>query len=93
VNNGPMFLAAMNDRTRLLIFKMITPSVPQTTEEFARQEGFQIGGQLPFATPFQRLIWKDDVPEVIEREVEAMIALIEGAADTGVLTGGAARSV
>ncbi len=79
VNNGPLFLAAMNDRTRHLIFKMITPSVPQTTEEFVRQEGFQIGGQLPFATPFQRLVWEDDVLEVIEREFEALVAAIEGA--------------
>jgi hypothetical protein len=93
VNNGPLFLAAMNDRTRLLIFKMITPSVPQTTEEFVRQEGFQIGGQLPFATPVQRLVWEDDVPEVIERECEAMIASIDGAAGPEALTGGAARSV
>jgi hypothetical protein len=93
VNNGPLFLAAMNDRTRLLMFKMITPSVPQTTEEFLRQEGFQIGRQLPFATPFQRVIWEDDVVEVIEREFEAMIAHIEGAADTEVLTGVAARGV
>ncbi len=93
VNNGPLFLAAMNDRTRLLIFKMITPSVPQTTEEFMRQEGFQIGAQLPFATPVQRLIWEDDVLEVIEREFEAMIARVEGAAGTEALTRGAARSV
>ncbi len=93
VNNGPLFLAAMNDRTRLLIFKMITPSVPQTTEEFVRQEGFQIGAQLPFATPFQRLVWEDDVLEVIEREFEAMVAHIEGAADTEVVRQGAARSV
>ncbi len=93
VNNGPLFLAAMNDRTRLLIFKMITPSVPQTTEEFVRQEGFQIGGQLPFATPFQRLVWQDDVPEVIDREFEAMVAHIEGPAGTEVLTPESARSV
>jgi hypothetical protein len=78
VNNGPLFLAAMNDLTRLLIFKIITPSVPQTTEEFVGQEGFQIGGQLPFATPFQRLVWEDDTLEVIEREFEAFVARVEG---------------
>ncbi len=77
VNNGPLFMAAMNDRTRLLIFKMITPTVPQTTEEFVRQEGFQIGGQLPFATPRQRLVWEDDALEVIDREFQAMVASIE----------------
>lgn len=79
VSNGPLYFAAMNDQVRLLMFKIITPSVPQTTEEFMRQLGFQIGGQMPFATPFQRLIWQDDVLEVIEREFEAMVAHIEGA--------------
>ena len=93
VNNGPLIFAAMNDRVRLLIFKMITPSVPQTTEEFMRQLGFQIGAQLPFATPFQRFVWEDDRLEVIEREFKAMMARIEGAANTGLLTSGAARSV
>lgn len=77
VNNGPLFLAALNDRARLLLFKIITPSVPQTTEEFVRQEGFQIHGQLPFATPLQRLVWEDDVLQVIEREFETMVAAIE----------------
>ncbi|TMI82270.1 MAG: hypothetical protein E6H04_05070 [Bacillati bacterium ANGP1] len=93
VNNGPLFLAAMNERARLLIFKIITSTVPQTTEEFMRQEGFQIGAQLPFATPFQRLVWEDDTLEVIEREFKAMVARIEGTVDTGLLTSGAARSV
>lgn len=79
VNNGPLIFAVMNDRVRVLIFKMITPSVPQTTEEFMRQLGFQIGAQLPFATPFQRLVWEDDTLEVIEREFQAMVASIEDA--------------
>lgn len=95
VNTGPLILATMNDRVRLLIFKLITPSVPQTTEEFMRQLGFQIGGQLPFATPFQRLVWEDDALDVIEREFEAMITSIEGAVGTEVptLRGGPPRLV
>ena len=28
VNNGPLIFAAMNDRVRLLVFKLVTPSVP-----------------------------------------------------------------
>ena len=68
VNNGPLFMCALNARTRLLIFKIITPSVPQTTEELMSKLGFEIGGQLPFATPFQRLVWEDDTLETIERE-------------------------
>lgn len=77
VNNGPLFMCALNARTRLLIFKIITPSVPQTTEELMSKLGFKIGGQLPFATPFQRLVWEDDTLETIEREFYRLTAQIE----------------
>ena len=80
VNNGPLLMGALSARPHLLVFKMITPSVSQTTEEFMRRLGFDIGGQLPFATPWQRLVWEDDRLEVIEREFSAMVARIEAAA-------------
>jgi len=85
VNNGPLLMAALSDQTRVLVFKIITPSVPQTTEEFMRQLGFQIGGQLPFATPFQRLVWEDDTLEVIEREFTAMVARMGRAPGAGLV--------
>src|SRR5207247_3732084 len=53
VNTGPLFMCAMNERTRLLVVKLLTPSVPQATEEFVSRLGFEIGGQLSFATPWQ----------------------------------------
>lgn len=77
VNNGPLFMCALNARTRLLIFKIITPSVPQTTEELMSKLGFEIGGQLPFATPFQRLVWEDDTVETIQREFVKLVHQIE----------------
>jgi hypothetical protein len=77
VNNGPFLMGALSASVRLLAFKMITPSVPQTTEEFMARLGFEIGGQLPFATPFQRLVWEDDRLDVIEREFKDMVARIE----------------
>lgn len=81
VNNGPLFTCALNARTRLLIFKIITPSVPQTTEELMSKLGFEIGGQLPFATPFQRLIWEDDTLGTIEREFYRLATEIESGND------------
>lgn len=77
VNNGPFLMSILAARTRLLAFKMVTPSVPQTTEEFMRRLGFDIGQQLPFSTPWQRLVWEDDRLEVIEREFADMVARIE----------------
>ena len=90
VNNGPFLMAALGSLSRLLVFKMVTPSVPQTTEEFMRRLGFEVGGQLPFAGPFQRLVWEDDRLDVIEREFTAMVARIEAAEGTPAL--GAAAS-
>ncbi|MGE0474888.1 MAG: hypothetical protein AB7P17_14740, partial [Nitrospirales bacterium] len=77
VNNGPMFMCALNKRTRLLIFKLITASVPQTTKELIASLGFEIGGQLPFATSFQKLVWADDTLPVIEQEFQDMVEHIE----------------
>jgi hypothetical protein len=77
VNTGPLFMCVLNAKTRVLIFKMITPEAPQATEEFLVKLGYRIGGQLPFATPFQRLIWEDDTLETIEREFSRMVDQIE----------------
>jgi hypothetical protein len=77
VNNGPLFMCAHNARTRFLIFKILTPSVPQTTVEFMTKLGFKIGGQLPFATPLQRLVWEDDTLQNIEREFVKLVHQIE----------------
>jgi hypothetical protein len=81
VNNGPLFLCVLNARTRLLMFKIVTPEVPQTTSELISKLGYQIGGQVPFATPYQRWVWEDDTIEVIEREFSQIVKLIELAAD------------
>jgi hypothetical protein len=77
VNNGPLFMCALNARTRVLIFKIVTPDVPQTTEELIATLGFKIGGQLPFATPYQRLVWEDDTLQVIENEFATLVHQIE----------------
>ena len=79
VNCGPLFMSVLNAEMRVLIFRIVTPSVPQTSEAFLRQLGYEIGGQLPFATPFQRLIWENDSLEVIEREFFAMVERIDRA--------------
>jgi hypothetical protein len=80
VNNGPLLMAALAPRPRILVFKMLTPSVPQTTAEFMRRLGFEIGAQWPFCGPFQHLVWEDDDLDVIEREFYAIQARIESSA-------------
>lgn len=73
VNNGPMGLCWLNDRTRYITFKMLSESVPQATTEYMQHLGFEIGRSLPFATPLQKWVWEDDTLEVIEREFGAFV--------------------
>ena len=77
VNNGPMALCWLNERTRYITFKMVTPSVSQTTVAFNRSRGFEPNQSLPFATAFQMWVWEDDSLDVIEREFQQMVARIE----------------
>jgi hypothetical protein len=77
VNNGPMGLCWLNDQTRYITFKMVTPTVAQTTVEFNRSRGFEPNESLPFATPLQKWVWEDDTVEVIRREFQSMVAVIE----------------
>jgi hypothetical protein len=79
VNGGPLFMAALNELVRVLIFKIVTPGVPQADAQFLRQLGFEIGGQLPFASQFQKLVWSDDTLETITKEFASMVAIIEAA--------------
>jgi len=77
VNNGPMALCWLNERTRYITFKILTPGVAGSTVAFNRSRGFEPNESLPFATPFQKWVWEEDTPEVIEREFQAMVARIE----------------
>ena len=56
--------------------------------------GFKIGGQMPFATPFQRLVWEDDTLQVIEHEFIKLVHQIEESEpmSAGILTSSPAAS-
>ena len=77
VNNGPMGLCWLNERTRFVTIKMATPGVPQTTLDYMRSLGFEAGRSLPFATPYQELVWQDDTPDAIAEAFARVAARIE----------------
>ena len=77
VNTGPMGLCWLNDTTRYATLKMAPLGVPQTTLDYFRTLGFEPGRSLPFAGPFQELVWEDDTPEAIERAFARLVAGIE----------------
>jgi hypothetical protein len=73
VNNGPMGLCWLNERARYLTFKILTDEAPQTTPEYMRHLGFDIGKSLPFAKPWQKWVWEQDSLPVIQREFAEML--------------------
>jgi len=79
VNNGPMGLCWLDDRTRYVTFKMSTPTVPQTTHAYLRSLGFEPGQSLPFATAGQLWCWEDDGADTLWHEFEAAVRRIEAA--------------
>jgi hypothetical protein len=81
VNNGPMGLCWLNRTTRYITLRMLTDGVPQTTIDFNMSFGFEPDRNLPFATPFQKWLWREpDTAEVVRREFDLMVQSIAGAA-------------
>jgi hypothetical protein len=80
VANGPMQLQWLNPDCRFLIFRLLVPENIRARPTTMRSLGLEIGGQIPGAKPFQRLIWEEDRFEVIRREFERMVAEIDGIA-------------
>lgn len=77
VNNGPHLLCLFNARCRCLMFKLLTEDVPQTTPQFMRFLGFELGQTPTLAARFHRWVWEDDDLPVIRREFARMQADIE----------------
>ena len=77
-STGPMALYVLNEKTPYLIFKILTPDVPQATAEWLTNLGIEIGAERhSFATPYQRLVWEDDDLDVIRREFQTMCETLE----------------
>ena len=86
VPNGPGVICWLDERIRLLMFKMLTEASNNASSLYVASQGLKIGGQAPFATPFQRMVWEPDTLEVIEREFAAMVERI-GDAPIGIEPG------
>jgi hypothetical protein len=83
VNNGPMGLCWLNERTRYITFKILNGAAPQTSAEYMRFLGFEIDRSLPFATQWQQWVWEEDDLDTIDAAFRAMVSRIEkdGAGD------------
>jgi hypothetical protein len=86
INNGPAAMLLLNPLTRYLSFKMVTEAVQCTTPGHHRKWNWlDPGDQLQYATPFQRLVWKEDTADVLAAEFADMVHIIESGAFASVL--------
>ncbi len=76
VVHGPMELCWYNEHCRYLLFCPVNTAA-LTTEEVLGREGFEVGGQLPFARPWQRWVWEADDLLAIRREFAGMHDVLE----------------
>ena len=77
VNNGPMALCLLSRRP-LLYFKPVTYGVYATSPEFwANANGIPVGTQPPWFSPYQKIVWENDTPEVLSRELHSWLARLE----------------
>jgi tetratricopeptide (TPR) repeat protein len=77
IPNGPGVLGMLSGSIRFIMFKMLTEEFANTSTGHVQSLGFKIGGQVPHATPFQRLVWEPDDSDVIQREFVAMADRID----------------
>lgn len=78
VNSGPMVLCWLNKNCRYLTFKLKCDDVEHTSAQTMQWLGFSLDQSLPFASPSQRWVWADDQFEIIQREFNDTIEIIEG---------------
>jgi tetratricopeptide (TPR) repeat protein len=78
VSNGTSELCRLSDRARYLYFKVVVEGEDSASNLLVASQGIEIGGQLPHASKFQRMIWKSDDADVIKQEFLAMAQLIKG---------------
>jgi hypothetical protein len=73
---GPTELCWYNERARYLLFIAVGSAAVQTEAALIRN-GHQIGRDLDFAKPYQRIVWQLDELATIRREFLAMEAFLE----------------
>ena len=83
VNNGPMGLCWLNERTRYITFKILNKAAPNTSAEYMKFLGFEIGRSLPFATSGQQWVWAEDELPIIEQAFAAMAAQLDSSSTLG----------
>ena len=76
VMHGPLELVWYNETCRYAVFMPLGAS-PQSEVTFLEERGFVIGQDLPFARPWQRIVWEPDNIAAVKRVFSEMAPLID----------------
>ena len=83
IMHGPLELCWYNEQARYLLFIPVG-TTRVTNPEFLIESGLEVGTDLAFAKPWQRLVWGPDVASSIAREFASMLPLLEAQQDDAV---------
>ena len=75
--SGPLDLCVLNPVARYVFLKVLAPGTKLASLEALEGMGFKKDTTPPFATQFQKWVWKDDTRDVIEAEFREMVTRIE----------------
>lgn len=76
ISQGPMELCWFNESCRYLLFFLLD-SAPLTSIGPLRSQGIDVGGNMPFAKPWQRWVWERDDFDVIVKHFSSFLPLLE----------------
>ena len=78
IQNGVSVVSLLSNKTRYIQFKMITEQIGSTTiKHYKEYLRLNIGDNWYGATKYQKLIWEDDDFDVLKRETDAMLKVLE----------------
>lgn len=78
VANGPCVVCLVSNNINYLEFKVVTnDSCAVPIEHYKKYYGFELGDNWYSATKYQKYIWEDDDFEVLKRETDSMLKLLD----------------
>jgi hypothetical protein len=78
VTGGPTFVSFLCNDINFILFKLITHAPGCVDQAFYKSYyGFEIGDNWYNATKYQKFVWEDDTFEVLQRETDSMLRLLE----------------
>ncbi len=74
-STGPSTLCMLSSKCPYLLFKILIPDYRETDATLLEERGIAIGKQLPFAAPYQRITWREDLFSDLAEEFDQFVGM------------------